>query len=395
MKIQYSETLTEETSIAMSEPDSSLTLKGIDTGDTYLSITFPFKLSKVPPAQQDISTIQEHVFVFRNPYFSEYDICFVRGLEKKPVGFLFKPTIIFDDDAKYLYKENRVLQTAIFRSFLNFFTGDISLTPNLVKTQREVDYLFQDFLPSDIIFGVFPHEWNADFSDKYQTQLLLNLYLKGFYLLNQKEDEFYNPPYISFQEENYDSMGFHETKFYKHLDIVQISDKVASNAYCSQYSANIVKHNSNQVAKFHQVYALVEIFKDEILKLELNEKICERRMASTMTGNQIQKEVLEISRDSYNIGKLFTKYRNAPKDILDILFLEVSYFLDDCRDKRELEDLKVFSQVYYYLRNIIVHDIQFLFIGDEQKIVRLREDFNKIIYRLEYLVLETLCHLNL
>jgi hypothetical protein len=395
MKIQYSETLFEETSITMSEPNNLLTLKGDVTGDTYLSIAFPFKLSKLPPARQDLSTVQENVYVFRNPYFSEYDICFVRGLEKKGVGFLFKPTIIFNDDAKYLWKENKYLQTAIFRSFLNLFTGNISLKPNIVKTEREVDYLFQDFLPSDIIFGVFPHEWNIDFSYKYQTQLLLNLYLNGFYLLNQKDDEFYDPPYISFQQDNYDSMSFHQTKFYKHLDLVQISDKVTSNAYCSHYSANIVKHNSNQVAKFHQVYALVEIFKDEILKLELNEKICERRMASTMTGNQIQKEVLEISRDSYNISKLFTKYRNAPKDILDILFLEISYFLDNCRDKRELEDLKVFAQVYYYLRNIIVHDIQFLFIGDKQKIEKLREDFNTIIYRLEYLVLETLCHLNL
>lgn len=395
MKIQYSESLSEETNIIMSEIDSSLTLKGTVTGDIYLSIAFPFKLSRIIPAYQDISTILENVYVFRNPYFSQYDICFVRGFEKKPVGFLFKPTIIFDDDAKYLWKDNKVLQTAIYRSFLNFFMGNISLRPNTIKTQREVDYLFHDFLPSDVIFGVFPHQWNTDFSDKYQTQLLLNLYLKGFYLLNQNGDELYTPPYISFQEDNFDSLGSHETQFYKHLDLLQISDKVTSNAYCSQYSKIILKHNSNQVAKFHQFYALVEIFKDEILKLELNDKICERRMASTMTGNQIQKEVLEISRDSYSINKLFTKYRNASNDILDILFLEISYFLEDSRDKRELEDFKRFSQVYYYLRNIIVHDIQFLFIGEKQKIKKLREDFDRIIYRLEYLVLETLCHLNL
>lgn len=395
MKIQYSETSTEDTSISISELDNSITLIGTITGDTYLKIVFPFKLSKIPPTLKDISIIQEKVYAFRNSYFSEYDICYVRGIEKKQVGYLFKPTIIFDEDAKYLFKDNKILQMAIFRSFVIFLKGQISLMPNLVKTQREVDYIFDDFFPSDIIFGVFPYEWNPDNSLKFQSQLFFNLYLKGFYLLNQKGDEIFKPTYISFQEDNYDSMGFHKTKFYKHLDLIQICDNVTSNTFCSLYTTNIIKENSNQVAKFHQVYALVEIFKDEILKKEINEKICEQRMSSNMTGNQIQKEVLEISRDSYNIGKLFTKYRNAPIDILDILFLEVSYFLDECRDKHELQDLKTFSQVYYYLRNIIVHDIQFLFIGDAAKILKLRKEFDKIIYRLEYLVLETLCHLNL
>ncbi len=394
MKIQYSDVLSEETKIILNEPKNKLLLKGIVTGDTYLDITFPFKLSKIPPSYQDISVIQEHVFVFRNSYFSEYDICLVRDKDKNNLGFLFKPTIIFNDDANFLYKDNKILQTAIFRSFLNLFTGDISLKPNTLKTQREVDYQFEDFLPSDVIFGVFPHEWNKDFKDKDLTQILFNLYLQGFYLLNQIGDELFKPPLVTFQENKYDSLNTHKTKFYRHLDIISLGEKVKSNSYCFHYAKNIIKQNTNQVAKFHQVYGLIEIFKDEILKIELNEKICEKSIASTMSGNQIQKEVLEISRDSYNIGKLFTKYRNASRDILDILFLEISYFLDECRQKNEFEDKKEFSQVYYFLRNILVHDIQFLFIGEEQNLAKLRAEFERIIYRIEYLVIETLCHLN-
>lgn len=394
MKIQYSETLLEETKIILNEPDNKLLLKGIVTEDTYLDITFPFKLSKISPNYQDISASQEYVFVFRNSHFSEYDICNVRDKDKNSIGFLFKPTIIFDDDAKFLFKDNKILQTAIFRSFFNFFNGDISLNPNVLKTEREVDYEFGDFLPADIIFGVFPHEWNKDFKDQDLTQILFNLYLNGFYLLKQKGDESFKPPFVSFQKDNYEALITHQTKFYKHLDILPLAEKVKSNSYCYHYAIDIIKQNSNRVAKFHQVYGLIEIFKDEILKIELNEKICEKRMASTLSGNQIQKEVLEISRDSYNIGKLFTKYRNAPKDILDILFLEISYFLDECREKNELDDLKVFSQVYYFLRNILVHDIQFLFIGDEEKLMRLRTEFERIIYRIEYLVVETLCYLH-
>lgn len=397
MKIQYSETQTEETSILLSESNSSLSLKGNITGDTYLSIAFPFSLNKIPPKYRDTSTTLEKVYVFRNLYFAEYDICCIRSIgdAKKTVGFLFKPTIIFNDDAEYLWRGNRTLQTAIFRSFLNFLGGNISLQPNTIKERREMDYLLEDFLPRDVIFGIFPDEWNTNFTDSYRTQLLLNLYLKGFFFLNHKDDEFFTPPSIRFQKDNYDLLVTHKTKFYKHLDLAQVSDKVTTNVYCSLYITNILKSNSNQVAKFHQVYALIEIFKDEVLKIELNEKICERRMASTISGNKILKEVFEISKDQYNISKLFTKYRRGSKDVLETLYLQILYFLEDCRDKQELNDLKEFQQVYYYLRNIIVHDLQFLFIGDKQKIEKLRNDFSEIIYHLEYLVLETLCHLNL
>jgi len=167
MKIQYSENDSEETEILLNEATNTLSLKGIDTKDTYLDILFPFKLSKIAPQFKALNNFQEEVFVLRNKNFSEYDICEIRNEEGNRNGLLFKPSIIFDNDAKYLYKDNNILQVAIFRAFVNLMKGNLSLEPNLKKEAREVDYSFEDFLPEDVIFGVFPFEWNKDFDQAY------------------------------------------------------------------------------------------------------------------------------------------------------------------------------------------------------------------------------------
>jgi len=221
----------------------------------------------------------------------------------------------------------------------------------------------------------------------------LNLY--GFYYLNKQNDFDFEPPQNKFHSANFNSLSSNKLH-YMPLKLLSLSEKVQSNTYLYHYITHIVKENSNAVAKFHQIYGLIEIFKDEILKLEIVDKICNRRINSAATGHQIQQEILEMSRDSYNISKMFSKYRNASNDNLDTIFWEIYFFLDSCRDPKDIKEIALFSQAYYYLRNIVVHDIQFLFVGkEEEELEKKREDFEKMTIGIEFLIIETLCCLEI
>lgn len=398
MEIEYQENLKESTKVILHEDLNKLYLNGAITNDNYLEITFPFKITKVPPPLRDVDKVSEYVFVFRNKYFSEYDICEVRkndgGLKR--MGLLFKPNIIFEKDSDFLYNDDKILQTTIFRSIVCLLTDNTSLKANPLKVAREIDFTLGDFFPKDIVVGVFPHEWNPIFQNAEITELLFNLYLNGFYLLKQKGDENFQPPDILLQKDTLNLLPYHRSSYRRYLDIKAMSTKVKENTYCNYYIKELIKQNKNEISKFHQIYGLVEIFKDVVLKHEINEKLCLKPiLVSDITGNKLQNDVLEISRDSYCVNKLFTKYSTGSEDNLETLFLEIFYFLESCRDKNEFDILKNFPQLYYYLRNIIVHDIQFLFAGDEESSYETRVELSRIVLKIEYVIIETLRSLKL
>jgi len=127
------------------------------------------------------------------------------------------------------------------------------------------------------------------------------------------------------------------------------------------------------------------------LRYEINEKVREKDIFSPdLTGHKLHKKILEISNDAYCVDKLFSKYRHGSRDLIDNSFLEVSYFIEKYRDPSELESIREFPQLFYYLRNIIVHDIQFLFPMDEQISEQIKNELGHIVDQIEYTVIESL-----
>jgi hypothetical protein len=47
-------------------------------------------------------------------------------------------------------------------------------------------------------------------------------------------------------------------------------------------------------------------------------------------------------------------------------------------------------QSFYYVRNLVVHDIQFLYKNSFRSPEDIRSDFDKLFYGMEYLVMNTL-----
>lgn len=394
MFIELLDNKREKAKLFLKEDKNSLLLKGESSSDDYFEINFPFKVSKIPPKLRTTDDFFEHVLVFRNRYFSEYDVCELRrndGLGNKRIGFLFKPSIIFEDDAKFIFENDNHLQAAIFRSFISLFSEKSSLPTQEIVSGRTIDFRFEDFFPNDIIVGVFPYEWNASFDEGVITEILMNLYSHGFYLLNKAFDFNFEAPDIEFQKDLLDSCYFQKSSFRRYLDIRIVSNFVKNNAYVNYYFKSIIKENWNEIAKFHQAYGLVEIFKDLVLKHEVLEKVQSNDILnSPITGHSVKESILEISKDAFLVGKLFNKYSEGSRSNTDTVFLEIFYFLETCRDKDELDKLTEFSSVYYFLRNIVVHDIQFLFIETKYPSVHTRKKLARVALYIEYVVAETL-----
>lgn len=400
MKIYFSESESENTEILLSEVSNSISLIGMETKDSYLTINFPFKLSKIPPNRGIDYKNLETVLAFKNHYFSEFDICKVRNQDKKIIGILFKPSIIFNDEARDLYLDDQVFQIVIFRSFLHLLYGTVSMPPNNEKYERTSNYVFSDFYPDDIILGVFPLEW-TNINDNYNaTEILFNLYLYGFYLCNNKSDVSFTPPYVSYQKNFYDSLNRHTTKKFKHIDIYVIADQIKSNRYCSNFIRNSVKLSPGPLVRFHLIYAFVEIFKDEILKLEIQEKICRLATNGSRSGYEIQNDIKVIAQDSHAIGKFFNKYINSSSQamqqrIIEHALFEILDFLEKNSISEVLDTFDSFPKVFYYLRNLIVHNVQFLFDSEHQNLDQLKDEFEKLVYEIEFTIVHTLTNMKL
>lgn len=394
MNIQYADGSHENGDIVLGLALNQLIFKGGVTGDHYLSIDFPYNLSKIPPKYQNVGISTENVLVFRNDNFSEYDICEIRipgQNERHRIGFLFKPAIIFEPDSDFIFKDDRILQVAIFRGIIALLSDNASLKSKRLIASRENDFRFSDFFDEDIIIGVFPHDWNENFDSPVVTGILYNLYRYGFYILKSEDDLNFQPPVNTYQQSNFDNLPLQKSSFRRYLDINILCDKLIKTNYCQYFIHDLVKHSGNDIARFHQIYGLIEIFKDEVLRHEINEKVRKKDIFSPdLTGHKLHKKILDISNDAYCVDKLFSKYRHGSKDLIDHSFLEIFYFIEKYRDKTELESLREFPQLFYYLRNIIVHDIQFLFPIDEVVSSQIRLGLSDIVNQIEFTVLETL-----
>ena len=390
MQIHFNNETSEEVLLILDESQNRLQLKSQKSGDQLLAVDLPFKISKIPPQRQDLNHIQEDVIVFRNKYFSQFDICEVRmgsGQNKNRRGFLFKPFLIFENDGNYLYKDDRILQIAIFRAIAMLLLGKGTLEPDILDASRQNDYLLKDLFPEDIIVGVFPYEWNEGKKINF-VEISLNLFLSGFYALSQGNERSFIPPDNNLQREKLASIKFQSKSHRQYLDIQKVEKVITSNGYCLYYLQNLTKLKENVATQFYQLYGLVEIFKDEALKCELSEKMANH--LSKATGHKIQQLVLQISKDQYCVDKLIDKYGHAPNEIKDLAYWETLYFLESCRDKSETDKLIDFPQAFYYLRNILVHDIQFIFKDGNMSSATLREELYRVFIVLEYVILNTL-----
>jgi hypothetical protein len=399
MVISYSENNIEQTTIVVDEAKDTLHLKGQVTGDVYFDFQLPFNINKIHPDYRDLNNSLEKVLVFYNENFALNDVCELRkgqGEEKRRIGLMFKPTIIFEPDSKYVYKEDKILKTTIFRSFGLLLNNESSLQSRTLSLKRDDNFLITDFFPEDIVVAVIPNEWYPNFQQPELTELLLNLYSYGFYFLNRPEDKFFRAPKQIHQKNLFETLVKHKGSHRKYLDVIPVLEVVKTNNYCNFYIQEIVKQSDNAIAKFYQIYGLVEIFKDEVLKFEIKEKICSvDGDLSLITGHKIKRMVSDISKDSYTVERLFGKYRIGSNNIIELLYLEILYFLETCREKSELESLKEFAQLFYFLRNIMVHDIQFLFGGDEANSILVRKELQRIVQEIEYVVLDTMKFLKL
>lgn len=397
MVISYNDHDAEQTIIVIDEAKDTLHLKGQVTGDIYFDVQLPFNINKIPPNYRDLNNPLEKVLVFYNENFALNDVCELRigqGEEKKRIGLMFKPAIVFEQDSKYVYKEDKILKTTIFRSFRALLNNETSLVSTTLSTKREDNFLITDFYPEDIVVAVIPDEWYPNFGQPELTELLLNLYSYGFYLLNNSEDRFFRAPKQIHQKMLFDTLVKHKGSHRKYLDLISVSHVVRTNGYCNFYIKEIVKQGDNAIAKFYQIYGLIEIFKDEVLKSEIKEKIFSKEVdLSSATGHKIKRIVSDISKDSYTVEKLFGKYRMGSNDIIELLYLDMLYFLETCREKTELERLREFPHLFYFFRNIMVHDIQFLFAGEES--IAVRKELHRIVQEIEYVVLDTLKLLDL
>lgn len=390
MEIEFRDQERESVNVIVNEAQDILYLKGVQTGDNYLEIKLPFNISKIPPKYREPKQTHEYILLFKNRYISEYDVFELRKNGNR-LGFIFKPYIIFENDSSFLYEEDKELKIAIFRSFIHLLNNTTTVKLKPKRINRATNFSFEDFYPRDIVVGVFPTDWVGELNEEDQTQILFNLYLSGFYLLKSENDLKFQTPELQLHKESLEQFQYQKKTYRKYFNLKEIPRKVKSNTYCSYYIKDLIKQNKNEIAKFHQLYGLVEIFKDTILKLEINEKLCSQEVINTeISGHKLRTEVLEISRDNYSITKLFTKYNENTSVNLDDLYLELMYFLETCREKSELDNMTNFPQIFYHLRNVIVHDIQFLFIGDDNKTEMIRETLSKIVLKLEYVIIETL-----
>lgn len=394
MRIQNTDNTPIDVKLVLDEANDILSLKERVKEDIVLEIKFPFNVNKIKPAYRDISIRMEDVLVFRNNYFSQFDICEVKigsGESKKRIGLLFKPFIIFESDATFLFQNDLVLKTTIFRSISILLNNQATLPAAEAKITGSRGLLLNDLYPEDIILGVFPNEWNDGISVNL-PEILLNLYLYGFYGLTKEKDRAFMPPSNSFQKDKLSTIRLQGSSFRQNLDIAKVSPVVKDNEYLIYYLDNLLKQsNENGIAKFYQLYGIIEIFKDEVLKKEILEKInSTSHPFSLLTGYKAQKLILEISKDIHSIERFFQKYGSNPATLTDSIFWEILSFINGTREKNEIDLIKDMPQSFYYLRNLVVHDIQFLYKNSFKNPEDIRNDFDKLFYGMEYLVMNTL-----
>jgi hypothetical protein len=393
MEITYKDNTKEHVEIVVQVDHNKVVLVGKESKDIYLEVKFPFKLSKIPPDYLDVNKDCEHSLVFKNRYFSEFDVCEMKdgGSNHKPrLGYLFKPSIIFNQESTFIFEEDKYLQIAIYRGIVSLLNDRGSALPRSLVVKRETNFKFFDFFSNDTIIGVFPIEFNKNFNESRRMEVLFNLYLYGFYFINKQLDFDFNPPSNEYQKNAFGLLKFHKTNFRRYLDIKSVSTKVKETIYCSHYITELVKENVNEISKFHQIYGLVEIFKDLVLKYEIKEKIATRLVDPSINGHKLHTDFLEMTRDNYSIGKLFTKYSKTDDSDIQSISIDIYMFLDAYRRKDEVKSLDNFAQCIYFLRNIIVHDIQFIFAKDVEQSQKIRAHLLDIVFQIEYAIISVI-----
>ncbi|MFA6057961.1 MAG: hypothetical protein WC756_07170 [Taibaiella sp.] len=386
--IKLSKLSNDSLSFSLNEHESILSINN-NKREAQFSFKFPFHVSKIPSDYRDVNSDLEDVLIFKNKYYSQFDICELykrSGDGRKLIGYLYNPTILQEKDAEYLYKKDVYIQTAIFRSIVQLLKDykEISFVPDNVD-----DLQFNDFYPQDIIVGVFPKEWNEDFNENRKLELFFNLYSYGFYNLQRTENFNYQPPSIGYQQSQFESL-IKSKNSRKIIVLDEVSDVVLGKKYFHYYFKEIIMAEYDMISKFHQIYGFIEVFKEEILKRELLEKICGSRELSSLTGHKILKYVNEIATDSSSVQKLFNKYSGISKSLIDLTFWDILKFIELSRDSEEIDKLKDFPQTFYFLRNIIVHDIQFLFDGDKEKSDKVQNNFARIVHNIEYTIINAI-----
>jgi len=380
-------------SITISEVDSTVSLSNI-SGELLLRIELPFKISKIPPKLKDISKNLEEIKIFRNNYFNQLDVNeFFLKQEGQPQirqALFFKLSIISEEEAVKLIKQDKFLQSAIFRSIIKLLQNKVSIPAKRKKQTRENLFSLFDFYDEDLIIGVFPYDWNPKMDAKQLTSFLFNANKLGFYPLIDLSDYKFTPTLNKIQETNYLSIKPSKSSKRKKIIFELLEDEFAQNGFFLQFIQNLVKRRSDPISRFHMLYQNIELVSDIVLKIELNKRICANQNINTFNGYKLKKLTNEISLESYRLNKFFESYSDCHvKNNYNIPF-EILHFLELYTDSADKKELNTFGRILYEFRNQIVHNSQFVYSGNNEEIEDKVNQIGKLNNFIEYAIIDSI-----
>lgn len=379
--------------IEMSEVDSTISLSD-QNGEILFKIELPFKLSKIPPKLKDLSSDLEEVRVFKNIYFNQLDVneFFLKldGHPQKRQALLFKLSILTEEEASKLIKQDHILQCAIFRSIVKLLQNKATIPAKKQQQMRENVFSLFDFYDEDLIIGVFPFDWCQKMNNHELISFLFNANQLGFYQLNNLNDYHFNPEYSNLQESNYSSIQPRKVDKRKKIVFGLIENEFAQNGFFLQFIENLIKRKIDPISRFYLLYQNIELISDIILKIELNARICSNNNAQNFNGYKLKKLTNEISVESYRLNKYFENYSDCHVQKNHDIPFELLYFLETHTDSVNKKELDKFGPILYEFRNQIVHNLQFIYSGNDEEIQDKVNKIGKLNNFIEYAIINSI-----
>lgn len=356
----------------------------VDGTTLSLNLDVPFKTKKIPDDIFDIGIDIDHIIILRNNYFAERNVVKIKfGINgvNKDVGFVFSLSTLLDQEG--VASENNVIASYGMRALVSLLFNATSLTGEEIVVDSRLDFSLLDYYPEDIIICAISKSQLPSFDLVFETSLLFHLNIYGFYYISDQNRSFI-PKNNMLQQAALESLLNESGEGM--LLIKKLSSEICTEPYLDNYIRYINSQEADDLSRFLLSYQIFELLIDVVSKFEIRNKICSKEFGDK-SGYDLKNILLELSKESYRIGKLFKHYSSY---LFDSNF-HACERIEDFITKYFSENLaaKDYGGYFYSFRNQIVHNLRAIYTNDAGLQETRKAELREIVAHVEFLTVET------